>query len=409
MRLFPLIISDWDSLMWACCFTGLISFIGGFWIAPLIWHPRTAQLGPMLEEGSAMEYSLPNRKTLLVAGLVLLIGSSVLAYEDILIGGIPIFADNADTLRMELFGGVAANPKFDTLSIKLIHPFVEFLKYGVFLAFIILFQKTPKTRKVVFLSILIILFGTLAYGSQAGRSFFVTIAVTGVVLFHYLRRRIRLIEIGAAVMALFLFLGLFGSWRIGQTQEAPVFERALANSDFPDGQFWESVAFGYVTVTISFEIFQRLIDDFQTMRHPPGGFLFYSLHRFIARTSLGAVAADLYSNESTTSTFLGDFYGDYGYWGVLFGPLVMGLLYGWAYSRGGGRNPTYWIYVRAFLLQMLIFFPYVNLFSLYLTWIFDLCCMYFLIRYLNRPKTLPLSPLPANSDFGFSPAPTARA
>jgi oligosaccharide repeat unit polymerase len=374
------IISVWGSLMWVCVLTGFATFIGGFWIAHRIFRTRDVVTRFSSSGVFGAAYLVPNRKTLIVAGVCVLIGLGVLAYEDFLIGGIPILADNADSLRMELFGGASANPKFDTLFIKLIHPFVEFLKYGVFLAFIVLFQKQPKSRRAVLFSIFIILFGTLVYGSQAGRTFFVTIAVGGVILFHYVRRRIRLVEILSGVVVLFMFIGLFGSTRIKQSQSAPLFEKALGNSDLPEGNFWESVAFGYATTTISLEVFYRLTEDLKTMRHPPGGFLFYSLHRFLPRTSLGEVASDLYSGESTTSTFLGDFYGDYGYWGVLFGPLLMGFGYGWAYSHVGGHNGLYWIYVRVMLMQMLVFFPYVNLFSLYLTWVFDLFCMYNLVR-----------------------------
>jgi oligosaccharide repeat unit polymerase len=389
------IISVWGSVMWACVLTGLAAFVGGFWIADRIYATRDIDPNFPLPGVFHVSYLVPNRKTLILAAVCVFIGLSVLAYEDFLIGGIPILADNADSLRMELFGGASANPKFDTLFIKLIHPFVEFLKYGVFLAFIVLFQKRPKSKGTILLSIFIILFGTLVYGSQAGRTFFVTIAVGGMILFHYVRRRIRLVEIVSSVVVLFLFIGLFGSTRIKQSQSAPLFEKALGNSDLPEGNFWESVAFGYATTTISLEVFYRLTEDLKTMQHPPGGFLFYSLHRFLPRTSLGEVATDLYSGESTTSTFLGDFYGDYGYWGVLFGPLLMGFGYGWAYSHVGGPNALYWIYVRVLLMQMLVFFPYVNLFSLYLTWVFDLFCMYNLVRLITSNETGP-GPLLSN-------------
>jgi oligosaccharide repeat unit polymerase len=383
------IISVWGSLMWACVLTGFATFIGGFWIADTLYAAQDISPGFSSARVFRAADLVPNRKTLILAAICVLIGLSVLAYEDFLIGGIPILADNADSLRMELFGGASANPKFDTLFIKLIHPFVEFLKYGVFLAFVVLFQKRPKSKRVILLSALLIVFGTLAYGSQAGRTFFVTIAVGAIILFHYLRRRIRLIEIVSSVVLLFLFIGLSGSMRIRQSQSAPLFEKALENSNLPDGNFWEGVAFGYATTTVSLEVFYRLTEDLKTMQHPPGGFLFYSLHRFLPRTSLGEVATDLYSGESTTSTFLGDFYGDYGYWGVLFGPLLMGFGYGWAYSHTGGHNGLYWIYVRVMLMQMLVFFPYVNLFSLYLTWIFDLFCMYHLVRWTTSDGTDP--------------------
>lgn len=398
MRLLPT-LSEWSPLMWSCVLTGLVTFIVGFWVAKTISDGRNRKLGLSVAEELSVINFLPNGKTLILAGILLLVGASILAYEDFLIGGIPVLSDNPDFLRSQLFG-TTGDPKFDTFSLKFLHLFVECLKYGVFLAFIVLFQKKRKSAKTVFFSMLIIFVGTLVYTSQAGRMFAVVIVVTGVVLFHYLRRHIRLVEIGAATVILFLFIGVAGSLRINQSQSAPLFERALRDSSFPEGQFWEGVAFGYATVTVSLEVFYRLTEDLRNMRHPPGGFLFYALHRFIPRTSLGEIAGDLYSGETTTSTFLGDFYGDYGYWGVLFGPLIMGMLYGWAYSLMMGTNAIYWVYVRALLLQMVIFFPYVNMFSLYLTWIFDLVAMYFIVRFLTKkpaPKVLPSPNFPALS------------
>jgi oligosaccharide repeat unit polymerase len=356
MRLLPT-VSAWSSLMWECMLTGLVAFVAGFWIGTQITPNSATGLSLEASDVDLAQYILPTKKTLIVAGICLLIGTSILAYEDFLIGGVPILADNPDVLRTVLFGG--NDPRLDTLSIKLLHFFVECLKYGVFLIIILLFQKTRKSRKVIVLSILMILFGVLVYGSQGGRMFFVTIAITCGVIFHYLRRRIRLVEICSATVILFLFVGIFGSIRINQSESAPLFQQALKGSSLPDGQFWEGIAFAYATATVSFEVFYRFTEDLRTMQRPSGGYLFYSLHRFIPRANLGEVAGELYSGESVTSTFLGDFYGDYGYWGVLFGPLVMGLLYGWAYSQGGRQNPIYWIYVRAMLLQMLVFFPYV--------------------------------------------------
>jgi oligosaccharide repeat unit polymerase len=85
-----------------------------------------------------------------------------------------------------------------------------------------------------------------------------------------------------------------------------------------------------------------------------------------------------------TPTYLGELYGDYGYWGVLFGSLLLGAGYAYAYLRGTSRNRSYWVYVRAMLLWNLIGFPYMNDFSYHLTWIWDLAFMYLLMRYLTR-------------------------
>lgn len=374
MRLLPM-ISAWGYVTWSCFVTGLLSFVGGFWLADRFSRRR---------EGEAPATSLlPDRKTLIVASLSLVVGAAVLGYEYHLIGTIPILADNPDEARLRLFGfaGVV-DPQFDKLYIKLIHPFVDFLKYGVFLAVIVLCQRTPKSRGAVALSVVLIVFGTLMVSSQGGRGFFVNIAVASIVLFHYLRRRVRLVEVVLGCVVLFLFVGVSGLRRTRASGSGPGFERAVSQSGLPEGEIWDGMAFGYASVTRSFEVFNQLTEDLRTTPRPGGGYLFWAFHRFFPRSNIQLLSQELYTGEMITPTYLGEFYGDYGYWGVLFGSLVLGVGYGYAYMRGEARNRIYWIYVRAMLIQMLIAFPNMNLFSYQLTWIWDLFFMYLLTRYL---------------------------
>jgi oligosaccharide repeat unit polymerase len=391
MRLLPL-NSEWDFFMWACVLTALVTFVGGFWLGDQLVRRHSG--GPM--EGPPKELttikSLPDRKTLLVSLFCLAIGLAVLAYEYSLIGVVPVLSENVDFARSQLFGLAGqGDPKFDTLWIKLIHPIVDFIKYAVFLACIILFRKEPKSRKVVVTSLVVIVMGVLAYISQGGRSFLVAIVITIVALFHYLRRNIRLTEFAVAAVALFLIVGTLGVLRVRQSASAPLFEKAVSNSNFPEGVFWDGVAFGYGGCTLSLEVFYRLTQDLPSTARS-SGYLFYAFHRFVPREDLGEVAMDLYSGELVTATFLGEFYADYGYWGILFGPLILGFGYGWVYQKGEGQGPIYWLYVRALLVEMLVFFPYVNLFSHYLNWIFDLFFMYILIRCIRERPSGEMTP-----------------
>lgn len=386
MHLLPL-ISDWNFLMWSCVLTALVSFIGGFWLAGRFWDRRSTSVGAVAAaEALSGPCILPRRKALLVAGGCVAIGVAVLTYEFWLLGAIPVLSENPDVTRMALFGagGHGANPRFDTLFIKFIHPFVEFTKYGIFLAFLVLFQEKRMNRKEVFTAVLIILLGTLAYVAQAGRSFVVSIVFTAGGLFHYLRHRIKLTHLTAALLILFVSLGSLGAIRTRISSSASIYERARNASSFPEGELWDGIAFGYGTLTLSLEVFYRLTEDLRTTQRPESGFLFYSLHRIIPRANIQEFAYDLYSGVFITPTFLGEFYADYGYGGVLFGPLILGLAYGWVYLRGRGSNELYWIYVRAMFLEMLLFFPYVNLFSQYITWMEDMLVMYLLIRYVGQ-------------------------
>jgi len=378
-------ISRWDLWMWATVLTGLFSFVGGFVLAGMTRRGEGA-LPSVGRRLPLKRTHLPTKRALGTAIVCILVGTSVLAYEDVLIGSVPIFASNPDAARMKLFP-VVGQSSLDTFSVKLIHPFVEFVKYGVFLAAIVLFQASRRSKKLIFACTAMILGGTLIYTSQGARTFAVQIAVVLFVLFHYLCRRIRLRSVLVSVLAVFLFAGFFGSYRIRKSHTAPLFERALQVSHFPEGEFWEAVAFGYSTATISFQVFYELGQDFHLYQKPPHGFLLYAFHQLVPRTNIQQYAAGFFTGQAITPTFLGEFYGDFGYLGVLFGPLIMGFGYGWAYFRMWRTRGIYPVYVLALLMEMLIYFPYVNLFSQYLTWIFDLVFMYFLIRWLEKPVT----------------------
>ena len=216
--------------------------------------------------------------------------------------------------------------------------------------------------------------------------FLVDILITCVVLFHYLRRRIRLVELGSAVVILFILLGIAGSLRTQTGATSSLVDRVRAGSGLPEGQFWDGIGFGYLTLTESFEVFYRLTTDLQTTTRPSEGFLFYSLHRIIPRANIQEFAMNLYSGAFVTPTYMGEFYADYGIAGILIGSFVLGLLYGWVYLQGRLSNPFFWLYIRAMFVQMIFFFPYVNLFSQYLNWIVDPIFVYFLIRLLTSPR-----------------------
>lgn len=404
MRLLP-IISDWNFLMWACVITGLVSFIIGFGIFRWTRGKGGASSGFTASEMSLQSVSVSNGKTLTLAAVCIAVGITVLAYEYHLIGGVPILGEDIDVMRMELFGIAGqGNPIFDTLFIKIIHFFVEFTKYGVFLSFIVLIQRRSKSWKVVLVCVLLMLVGTVAYASQAGRTFVVSIVVTCAVLFHYLRRRIRFAQLGVSVLIIFIFLGIAGSMRVQTSEASSIVERIRAGSGFPEGQFWDGIGFGYLTLTESFEVFYRLTSDLQNTTKPHEGFLFYGLHRLLPRANIQEYAFHLYTGAFVTPTYLGEFYADYGIGGILFGSLALGLFYGWAYWQGGVHNTLYWIYVRGMLIQMLFFFPYVNLFSQQITWVQDLFFMYFIIRLSNPADSRIAIARANNGDLNESPA-----
>src|SRR6266404_3927812 len=128
---------------------------------------------------------------------------------------IPIFSENPDLARMRL-NGVAGqrDPELDTWFNKIVFLFVLYCRYSVFLAFLALFSPAANTWKRRILCMLIIVAGAFAYGSQGGRGLLFDLAVVGIVLFHYMKRRIKLHEAAVVVVVLGSFVGMSGYYRI---------------------------------------------------------------------------------------------------------------------------------------------------------------------------------------------------
>lgn len=376
MRLLQ-ISSEWDWLTWRCFVVAPLSFTFGFAITGQKERPMELVFEPMAE-----------RRTLKIALLCTLIGAAVLSYEYSLIGAIPILADNVDIVRMELFGAAGqGNPAFDRVYIKVLHFVVEFIKYGTTLCLVLLFQRRAKHPKVMFAALLVFVFGLVAYVSQGGRLFIFEVAVTALVLYHVLRKRFTPAQLVCGALVLLITLGFLGAARVRQSELAPAFQKGFAESRFPQGGLGEGLAFGYATVTTSFEVFHRLREDLETVEPPASGTLLYAFHRLVPRSNLQEFTFDLYGGEMIVPTFLGEFYTDFGFWGVLLGPLGLGVMYGFAYKQRFETNPAFAPYMQIVFTKSLLMFPYVNIFSQYLTWLIDLSFMYFIIRLCKQPSS----------------------
>ncbi|MFB3923201.1 MAG: O-antigen polymerase [Terriglobia bacterium] len=368
------VLSVWSFEMWVYVFGALICFTVGFWVASRhlarVWglpKGRVAQEFPTVE-------LLPTGRTLLVALICLVLGIVSLAYQYRAIGEIPVLARDINEARTTFMATASQwrHPEFDTLFNKFVILFGVFCKYAAFLGTIVLIQKTRKTRFQQIVAWSVTIFGLMGYGSLGGRGFLFEYMVFSLVIFHYLRRRIRLKEMIVASVLLLLFISFAGYYRTAVGDPTAAYDRAKRISKFPEGQFWDSIAFGYFSATCPLEVFYRLTQDLPALRRPSAGFLFYSLHRFVPRENIEELAALLYTGEMITPTFLGEFYGDFGAMGVFLGPLILGICYGYVYCRAKRYRSLYWLCVQGIMVQNLAYFPHVNFFSQNVNWMWDL-------------------------------------
>lgn len=376
LRLIPL-ISDWSQRTWSVFLIALFAFPIGFAIAGKLGRPRPANSS----ESPAQLELLNPRAAVTVALGCFVIGLAALALEYWQIGGIPALSgDPAMRMKMFAVAGDWNDPQFDTIGNKISHMFVLYLRYTVYLCCVVLFQGKKRTGKLTLGVTVLAVLGSLAYMSQGGRGLVVDLVVTGLALFHYLKQRIHLRQIVVATMCLSLMIGYVGSQRLKEGALAPAYEAAKSASGLPSGPLVDVAGYAYFTVTSSFEVFNRLTLDLPTFPKSEGGFLFYFLHRLFPRQNIQAVSLELYSGDIVTPTFVAEFYADYGFVGVMLGCLLLGVGYGWLYQRAMRYDSLYWIVMLAILLVSLLYFPYVNLFSQYNTWIWDLISLWVLLK-----------------------------
>src|SRR5579862_743133 len=380
-------MTDWPATVWGYLIMALLAFIGGFWLT----SRRTVRGHHPQGRGSESELPpsemLDPRRSLRWSFLCLLVGISAFSYEYWLIGGIPVLAQNIDDARTIFFAtaGQWSHPEFDTLFYKIVGILTIPCKYAVYLAIILLIKKTKKTKAQIVMATAIIICGVLALASQGGRSLVFDVLIFSALLFHYLRRRLRVKHLFVGGIVLFLFLSAAGYFRIAIGRPEAVHSEVERVSRLPRGPVWDNMIMGYEALTGPLEGFAQFSRDFPLLGHPSEGFLFYSFHRFVPRANIEEYL--LYGNFGiVTNTFLGEFYGDFGVLGIIFGPFILGLGYGYVYSRALGYKSLYWFLVLAVIVGILVYFPYLNFFSQQLTWIIDLSALAILISLAKAGK-----------------------
>jgi len=380
-------ITDWPLSVWSYVILALLSFIGGFWLTS-----RRVSNGQHLQ-GEASESELPPsemlepRRALRVALVCLTVGISAFSYEYWLIGGIPVLAQKIDAARTIFFAtaGRWSHPEFDTLFYKIVGILTTPCKYAVYLAIILLIQKNRKTRAQIVMAAAIIVCGALALASQGGRSPVIDILIFSGILFHYMRRRLTSKHLSILGLILSLFISFAGYYRYLHGRQDAFHIEVERVSKLPRGPLGDSIVVGYQSLTSPLETFARFTNDFPTMRPPSAGFLFYSFHRLLPRTNIEEYTYHLYYG-SLTNTFLGEFYGDFGFLGIILGPFILGMGYGYVYFRALCFKSLYWLCMESVFVGILIYFPYMNLFSQQLTWIFDLSALAILIPLAKPGK-----------------------
>lgn len=378
-------ISDWPFSFWIELTAPLVTFGLGFWLARgLLWRRsaprrRTHQLPRAERSGVRTNVLLAVAAACIVLGVVGL--SEVYAQ----IGGIPIFAANVDKARMMFFGNgsVAAAAAFDTVSNKFLYLLISFLYYGIYLAWIALLIPDRKSKAQTLLGGFLIAIGCLAYWSQGGRTYVFSTTLVMLFLYNYLRKRIRLNRLLTFLAVLALVLAGAAFYRGQASGNLGAVNQALVSSSLGQQLGDRILASGYWTLTNSFQTLYRLSQDLRLVGSHPG-FLFFSLHRIIPRTNIQAVCEDLYSGTSITPTFLGEFYGDYGWFGILIGPFLLGALSACFYAPVEQSLTIYGALALSMWLSCLAYIPYVNLFSQYINWLIDLIVLWFLVRMCDR-------------------------
>ncbi|MBI4165291.1 MAG: oligosaccharide repeat unit polymerase [Acidobacteria bacterium] len=374
-------ISDWHPAMWAYVLTALICFTGGFWVVTHYLNKNLARpVGASKPELPDSELLAP-RRALVIAFICLAIGLAALSYEYYLIGEVPIFAEDIDAARTKFFAtaGQWSHPEFDTLFNKFIGVTTILCKYAAYLCLILLIQRGRKSLLQKCLALVIVLSGSFSLVSQGGRGFIFELVFFAGAFTHYLRQRWRFKHLALAAFGLFVLLSFLGYIRHGADRSFAAYAQIEGLSNLPQGRLWDSVTLGYHSLTGPLEIFSRFTEDLPAVRPPSSGFLFYSLHRFVPRTGIQEFVYNLYQG-TITATFLGEFYGDFGVLGVIFGPFFLGMIYGYVYYRALRYKSLYWVCILVIFLGMLVYFYHINFFSQQITWILDLIGMGGLIQ-----------------------------
>jgi oligosaccharide repeat unit polymerase len=309
-----------------------------------------------------------------------------------LICAVPVISENVDRYRF-MFAGANEDPAFSGIQYKILYLVGTCVKYAFLLAAIFLFSIGKKTKWEIIAAWAIMGVAFLTYSSQGGRGYPFELLVLGLVLYHYIHRPVSNKRLLMGLVVLTILLGVGGYLRSIRGNERVTLDVVTQMSDMPRTPFWDSVVYGYYTVTVGFEVFYRLTLDLPTRGLSGPGYLFYFLHRWIPRENISAVAGGYYGGAMVVPTYLGELYADFGIWGILGGSLLLGCAYGAVYQKALQRRSFYWIYVQALFIYLLAYFPYVNMFSMYVNWLIDMITMAILLEFATARSVHSTSPV----------------
>lgn len=358
---------DWSTVMVAVVLAVPLTFIAGGLIGEGV-----AQLGTRLSSARS-EMTISDRTFRRVLLVLVGVGLLAVAYQFARAGRPPLLSGSIDAARFSEGGPTILLT--DLLTVAVIAAMTR--------------ARNPFARESRFELILsIVALG--AFALQAGRGN-VVLPIVVVILARWLywgRPSPYLLTAGALVAFLAICFGFY--LRTYQHPTTP-FEAELFSEVLPQLPFFVKPLIPlYLALTTNFVALEGIVQHFPTAEpFGHGAYDAVALDRFISVSKhIGDVSGEI-TPPWVTSTVAGSFWADGGFWVVVPGVALTGLLTAGAYAAAARTRSFRWSVVAGYLLYVALFGLYTNFWTQQIDWLVVTTCLFIVAAFVEEPQAPP--------------------
>jgi oligosaccharide repeat unit polymerase len=357
--------NQWDYYSWFVLIIGLTSFVVGTYSAYVINYGKPLKSIDEIRSLIQTPQKFDNHKLFIINVILFLLYSIAFIFELLVIGNLPIFSAHFDRARIEygIFG---------------IHLFVNFQFIIMFLNVeYLIIEKNQKFKKLL---IWIIFFITaLSFALLLQRFNYFIFVVMSFALLYFGSKVITFKKILIILTVFFGFLGLIQSIRL--SQYASQFMYVISKMKY--GREWAFFTEPYMYIVMNLENFARLVANLEN--HTYG---LMTADWIAALFGIKHWAKDYFTIEPNqfinsnfnTFNFLMNYFYDFGVLGVLFFPLLSGLIIGSIYYFMRRTGELRWIVNYAICLSLIIISFFANPLIM-LAWVSAIFVLWIIHKY----------------------------
>jgi oligosaccharide repeat unit polymerase len=342
--------SPWEPYTWLAVLLGILAFLFPCFVLYVLNRERSDLKDKFKNIRSRLGQKWDPLRFYLTIIPIFSFSLLIFIYQYIKASVIPLFASMAGMTIDYARGFVAINSFTQRIALTQVPVFMATFMFII----------SHAKRKAGKIALLIATISFLAIVSYSSRLFLGTAVVTSLIGYHYLRKDINL---NSAMVAGLLIVVLIVM--------TPIYIRGVLSKNyledigFRSGYTWAAPL--YLGISMNYFVLEKLIERTNSQGFTYGWMSIYPIRALFSEKerALDAAKGLTPGAEWMTTTILGDFYSDFGYFGVIVGMFCIGLLCSFVYFKMLAYPTPFTVCWHSYNMWYVIFSIYANGFIIF--------------------------------------------